>query len=334
MQLSVIIPFHSRVDTLSACLKAIDDSYEELISEGGAVNFEVVIVNDASPMFPKIPISAYPIKVINLTTNQGVANARNQAIEAAIYERFLCLDSDVLIHRNFLPIMNLILSENPRHQVIQGVMTHQAGGSEESFFRIYLALSFAFDTYEYLNSTSHSELLCSGCFSSTKSLMKKIGMFDARFQGSGGEEFEILARIPKDSIYQDSRLMADHVYEAIWPRLRKVFKRSRYYLDVAVFNDSFPARLRFIGITRSVFSALATLSLLLIPKGPMLFILGYTLFMLLLTFADRGRQIRYIFNHSNWKVTLLTPFFIYVEYLAALSGLILSRIPLGRRNVE
>lgn len=333
MQLSVIIPFHARVDTLSLCLKAIDDSYQELARGEEGTDFEVVVVNDASPIFPTINQRAYPIRVINLPANQGVATARNLGIKAAQNERFLCLDSDVLIHRNFLSILNLIIEEGSDHQVIQGVMTHHEGGGQQSYFRTYLALSFAFDTYEYLSSSSHSELLCSGCFSSSKSLMQKIGMFDARFQGSGGEEFEILARIPRGAIYQDSRLIADHVYETMWPRLRKVFKRSRYYLDVAVFNDRFPARLRFIGISRSVFSALATLSLLLLLRQPVLGILGYTLSMVAITFADGGRQLSYICQHSSWKVGLVTPFFIYAEYMAALAGLVLSRISVRQRNV-
>ena len=78
--------------------KYIKDTIESVISQT-YTNWEMIIVNDASVDNTKNIIKSYQqkderIKLISLDTNQGVANARNTAIENAKGQYIAFLDAD------------------------------------------------------------------------------------------------------------------------------------------------------------------------------------------------------------------------------------------------
>ena len=152
----------------------------------------------------------------------------------------------------------------------------------------------------------------------------EVGLFNTRFQGSGGEEFEILARLGNKQIYQSSELVADHIYDDFWPRMRKVFKRSQHYLEVAAFNSGFPTRLRAIGIMRSLFTALVTCFLLLGIILDLEWLIGCIICLILSALSDGGRQLNYLRVHGGLVVSASAMLFIYCEYSAAQLGMVLA----------
>lgn len=327
MQLSIVIPYFSKVDSLTKSLFSIEKSSRKLF-ESGEHNLEVVVVNDASPSFPEIGEYSFKVVCFKNEINRGVAYSRNRGICESTYEWFLCLDSDVFISENFLTRLAEIIEGDRHHEIIQGIISHEVDEDSisKSDFSRYLALSFSYDAFEY------SDLLCSGCFASTKEYMSKIGMFKEHFKKSGGEEFEILSRIEKGSIFQEDSLVATHSYEDLIPRVKKIFFRSQYYMDSAVLNDHFPRKFKIVGIIRAILSGLTTIFAL----GALFLFYPFALMSLItiigIAVSDGGGLVKYIYKHTNLKLALKTPFYVYIEFVAAVLGVGKSLISIRRER--
>ena len=319
--LSVVIPFYSKDTDLSATLQSLEESYERLLFKQ-EFSLEILVINDSSPISPR-GSRRLPIRQIDLPKNHGVGYARNEGIRESKFKHFLCLDSDILVPPDFFERVVEEISSERKASLVQGVVSSDILSERPSLFQRYQAIFNFADAQIYQGNRS---LLCSGCFLSTKEFFSSVGYFDETFAGSGGEEFEILRRLPPGSIQQSTRIEVYHQYEGIFARLRKLWRRSRNYAAAAAFNPNFPTGLKLAGILRVAFAALAFLSLfgLFFVPVPALAALAIAYFGLLL--ADGGAYARYFFKKGGTRLLFSAPFFLFLEYFVAALGALLHPI--------
>jgi glycosyltransferase involved in cell wall biosynthesis len=90
-----------------AIRSALDQSLDEL-------NYEIIVVNDASTDFTKDVLENYKdeVRIFNLEKNLGLAGARNFGIRKAKGQFVTFLDADDYIHKDLLFVQKLFLEQN------------------------------------------------------------------------------------------------------------------------------------------------------------------------------------------------------------------------------
>jgi hypothetical protein len=87
---SIIVPVFNGAETLDACLGALVNQHYP------GDRYEVIVVNDGSTDDTARVASQYPVRLINLETNQGRIVARNIGAEAARHETLVFNDVRVI----------------------------------------------------------------------------------------------------------------------------------------------------------------------------------------------------------------------------------------------
>lgn len=104
MRFSIIIPTHNAQGTLKLCLNSIYSSENK--------DFEVIVVDskctDKSAEIAKV----YPCKIITLEKNKGAGHARNIGSDNAKGELLVFVDSDIMIKKETLNIINESFEKN------------------------------------------------------------------------------------------------------------------------------------------------------------------------------------------------------------------------------
>jgi len=94
--ISIIIPVYNGAKPLP---KTLDSIFSSNYPKN---KIEIVVVNDGSTDDTLKILKSYPVKIINLKTNQGKVNALNKAIKKAKYDIIISLDDDSLLEKNTL----------------------------------------------------------------------------------------------------------------------------------------------------------------------------------------------------------------------------------------
>jgi len=166
-------------------------------------------------------------------------------------------------------------------------------------------------------------MLVSGCCLFELEFFKNIGGFSERFSASGGEEFDILRRIPPGSITQDLRLLSFHYSDGFVRRFRKVFRRSRNYFRVVAMNPNFPSIYRravaMRGFLLSAMTGALFLSFVLPKVGASVYLLLAGVYVV----ANRSQFGFYLRQHSLRLLTV-SLLFLQIEYTVACAGVLLS----------
>ncbi len=118
MKISVITPIFNREDCAERCLKSViasaeglsdDTVVEHVIVDDGSSDRSALICEDYAKRFPMI-------KFIKLPKNRGTNAARNTAINAAIGDFCVFLDSDDYFTADALPFIASTINANPTYQ--------------------------------------------------------------------------------------------------------------------------------------------------------------------------------------------------------------------------
>lgn len=95
-RVSVVVPVHGKWEYTERCLRALSGT-------SGAVPFEVIVVDDASPDDTRARLSAVTgVRVVPLDVNQGYVGACNAGIEAARGDLVVLLNNDTRVHPDWL----------------------------------------------------------------------------------------------------------------------------------------------------------------------------------------------------------------------------------------
>lgn len=224
--LSVIIPVYNDEKFLKECLTSIFNSdYND---------FEVIVVDDNSKDNSVEVAKKFPCRVIELKKNEGVANARNQGVEAAKGDILVFFDSDIIIEKDTLSKFAKA-HEDPTVKVCQCQISTKS--VTEGFIPDLIALTWH-NIFNVMG--KNPSYLSTMAFSIEKKVFNEIGGFNTSFESSGGEEFEIGMELKKYGylIDSDQSFKVSHHYQYFWPRFKTLFRRSNVYGKI-FFNRNF-----------------------------------------------------------------------------------------------
>lgn len=97
-RISVIIPNYNKASSIGKCLEAVFSSDYD--------SFEVIVVDDCSTDNSVEIIRRFPCKLIRLEKHSGASRARNIGAENSIGEIFFFIDSDCILQKITLAVVN------------------------------------------------------------------------------------------------------------------------------------------------------------------------------------------------------------------------------------
>jgi len=235
--ISVIIPAHNPGSSLLECLDPFRRvSYPE---------FEVIVVDDASPSPVKLPECAFNWgTVVRLSNNRGPAGARNEGAAAARGEILLFIDTDVVIGDDCLEIIARFYRDDDKQN--WGLTGIQSARMEfDNFCSQYKNLWLR---YSFLQSPEDSALFYTSIAAVPRDLFHRLNGFDLKYTTPSLEDTDFGNRIWEGSgkVRIDRELEVRHnKYYSFYGLLKNDFKRS---------SDETRTWLRNRGKTGSVFA--------------------------------------------------------------------------------
>ena len=169
-KISIIVPFYNSEKTIKQCFKAIFKSSFK--------NFEVIAVSDDS--------KDNSLKIINkFKKTRGAGFARNVGSKVAKGEYLLFLDSDVIIGKKTLSILN---KEFKKKKLIafQGIYSNKP--NYKSYVTQYQQCFYIF--YTWHKSLKYTSTLVTNCFAIKNKIFKKLGGFNNKIVGATSEDEE------------------------------------------------------------------------------------------------------------------------------------------------
>lgn len=222
--LSIIIPFYNSLKTIDRCLLSVFKSKFK--------SYEVIAVSDNSTDGSEDIVKKYPCKLINLKKNVGAATARNMGAKIARGDILVFLDSDVIIKKNALGIINKNF-ENKNVNLIQGIYSHKP--NYKKFTTQFLQSHLCY--YLFSDNKKFTESLCSCFVSIRKKIFLEANGFDEIFYSSNSEDEDLGYRLIEKGyeIPIDRRLNTIHVvdiglFDFIKRSLKMHFGEIKLYL--------------------------------------------------------------------------------------------------------
>ena len=127
--ISVVIPNHNGSATIGRCLgSAFGSDYS---------NFEVVVIDDGSEDRSVEIIRTFPCRLVQLAERAGVSKARNAGVRAISGEILFFIDSDCLLQRDTLSLVNNLYGEG-KGQVLGGTYTPLP--HDRDFFSVFQSI--------------------------------------------------------------------------------------------------------------------------------------------------------------------------------------------------
>jgi len=332
---SIIIPCHNYSQSFTRCLDAIVLSADRL-SDYDRSRMEVIVVDDASKPPLVLRNIQLSIRIIRLEAGRGAGYARNAGLCSAKWSHLLFVDSDVYLAPDHLPCLFARLTSSPTRAVLQGLHYPYSAGVEPDLFMHYLAASwYVYMSTELLDSNRNPAVVFTACFAIGKKFLQDLGGFSERFSGSGGEEFELSARIsnlPENPIRLDPQLLSAHVYDTAYWRLKKLWRRSRHYELTIGKILNIPSSFRRRTLARLSIACAQTFALMLTIIAianpfwnPAIPGMVYGILLIFSSIYDR-RQTCLIARQHGWKLVALSPFFRQLEFITVSLGMVVQFI--------
>lgn len=124
---SIIIPVYNAEKTLEGALRAIFDSdYRD---------FEVIVVDDGSSDNSAAIAGRFPVNLIRLDANMGQGQAKNTGVQAARGGILVFIDSDILVRKDTLYLINKSFQNDPELSAVTGLLSKEHPNS--NFFSQY-----------------------------------------------------------------------------------------------------------------------------------------------------------------------------------------------------
>lgn len=182
--LSVIIPARKCREDLHSCLKCLDESTYR--------DFEVIVVDDASPDDTAHGIDPSKARVLVLQEQSGPGIARNTGAEHARGTYLLFLDADVCVHPNTLETVVRTFEEDPTIDAIFG--SYDTEPTALNMLSQYRNLMHHFVHQEAYEEAS---TFWSGCGAIRRSLFLDMGGFHPDYRRPCIEDIELGVRLRK-----------------------------------------------------------------------------------------------------------------------------------------
>jgi glycosyltransferase involved in cell wall biosynthesis len=128
--ISVVIPNYNAEATIDKCLEAAFASNYK--------NFEIVVVDDSSDDRSVDIIKQYPCKLLSFDKRSGTSKARNTGAKNCSGEIIFFIDSDCLLQKDTLTIVNETMSELTPDHIVGG--TYAEVAYDDTFFNTFQAV--------------------------------------------------------------------------------------------------------------------------------------------------------------------------------------------------
>ncbi|MFC1479318.1 glycosyltransferase family 2 protein, partial [Planctomycetota bacterium] len=185
---SVIVPVYKRAGDLQKTL--------ESLAEQTFKDFELIVIDDASPDNSKAAAKRFTNNVIVNPVNKGPAYSRNRGIESSQTDLIVCIDSDCIAACDWL---ETIYNEF-QDQDIDAVMGKTSIPHSTFLGDSIAALGYpgganaGFENMWHVDENGFTDHITSCNFAARKDIFEKHGMFDEGFPMAGGEDSELSVR--------------------------------------------------------------------------------------------------------------------------------------------
>jgi glycosyltransferase involved in cell wall biosynthesis len=195
---SLVIPTYNRAALIGATLRS---------ALGQRLPFiEIIVVDDGSTDNTAAVLEQFSEKITVLKlSNGGVQRARNAGVAAAKGQYVVLCDSDDLLEPDYVEVISNWLRDHSDYDAVySNFVTFDEHGSYPDKFSLAPAEFFEGARHSngfwqdipdlYLRTLSYQPLFPSGSVI-RKSFYQRIGGYDARFNGIGGEDWEFTLRL-------------------------------------------------------------------------------------------------------------------------------------------
>jgi glycosyltransferase involved in cell wall biosynthesis len=182
---SVVIPARNAENVLPRCLESV------FASE--AIDFEVIVVDDASTDATLSRARGFPCRVLALRNNVMSANARNLGARHARGEVLVFVDADELLAPDTLARFNETLDRHPEIDAVVGSLT--ADTPEPGFFSRFKNFQ-----HHFTHQTARTEgaTLDSGRMAIRRATFERLGGFEPAFSGASIEDIALGYRMTRE----------------------------------------------------------------------------------------------------------------------------------------
>jgi len=224
-RISVVIPNYNKSGTIGKCLDAVFSSEYK--------NFEVVVVDDCSDDNSVDIIRQYPCKLICLEKRSGTSVARNRGTAGSTGEVVFFTDSDCLLQKDTLSLINIAISRAGHDSVIGGTYTKLP--YDVNFFSIFQSL---FIHYSETKNPGNPDYIAAHAMVISAEVFKKSGGFPEDFMPIIEDvEFSHRLRISGYRLIMNPDIQVQHVFDfSLIKSLKNAFRKTKYWCMYSLKN--------------------------------------------------------------------------------------------------
>jgi len=224
-RISIVIPNFNKAETVGKCLEAA------LNSDYG--NFEVIVVDDHSSDNSVEIISTFPCRLIQLKRRSGTSKARNTGAKNSTGEIIFFTDSDCLLQRDTLSMVNTVFSELGPGTVIGGTYTQLP--HDKTFFSTFQSV---FANYFETKNAENPDYIAAHAMIMTADVFEKSGGFPETFLPII-EDVELSHRLRASGcrLMMCPRIQVEHIFNFSLTRsLRNAVRKTEYWTMYSLMN--------------------------------------------------------------------------------------------------
>ena len=217
-RISIVIPNFNKAETVGKCLEAA------LNSDYG--NFEVIVVDDHSRDNSVEVISRFPCRLIQLEKRSGTSKARNTGAKNSTGEIIFFTDSDCLLQRDTLSIVNTLFSELGPGTVVGGTYTQIP--HDRTFYSTFQSV---FAHYFETKNAENPDYIAAHAMIMTADVFEKSGGFPETFLPII-EDVELSHRLRASGcrLIMCPRIQVEHVFNfSLTGSLRNAVRKTAYW---------------------------------------------------------------------------------------------------------
>ena len=175
-KISIIIPTYNSESTIKECLDSVFNSNFK--------DFDVILISDKSTDGTVEIAKKYNCQIIELSENKGPAYVRNLGAKNAKGDILFFIDSDVIIKRDALSILNDEFNKK-KNNVIQGIYSHKPNyNTVTQFQQSFLCY------YTWSKKIKYTDTLTSACFAIKKETFLHFKGFNTDIKSATCEDEE------------------------------------------------------------------------------------------------------------------------------------------------
>lgn len=224
-RISIVIPNFNKAETVGKCLEAaINSDYG---------NFEIIVVDDCSTDSSVEVISMFPCRLIRLEQRSGTSKARNTGAKNSTGDIIFFIDSDCLLQRDTLSIVNSVFSETAPGTVVGG--TYTLIPHDRTFYSTFQSV---FVHYFETKNTENPDYIAAHAMILTGDVFEKSGGFPETFLPII-EDVELSHRLRASGyrLVMEPRIQVEHIFNFSFTRsLRNAVRKTEHWTMYSMYS--------------------------------------------------------------------------------------------------